>query len=133
MPGHRVQRFQWVGKTLSKLFSSNLENTLAFLEEKLLPATSNAVERNNRRHRKMQKTIYRAGTQAHIKARIAVDMFRDAHAAGRGETTHSLSLHYARAGWKKPHIVATVSHFRALLAGGRGKNPPKFPREGPSG
>lgn len=92
----RVRRFQAVGKTLSKLFSPNLEKALTFLDDKLLPATSNAVERGNRRHRKMQKTVYRVRTHAHIKARIAIDMLRDAQAAGRSQTTQS--LHYARDG-----------------------------------
>jgi hypothetical protein len=92
----RVRRFQAVGKTLSKLFSSNLEKALTFLDDKLLPATSNAVERGNRRHRKMQKTVYRVRTHAHIKARIAIDMLREAQALGRSQTTQS--LHYARDG-----------------------------------
>jgi hypothetical protein len=92
----RVRRFRKVGKTLSKLFSPNLEKALTFLDDKLLPATSNAVERGNRRHRKMQKSVYRVRTQAHLAARIASDMLRDAHAAGRAQTTQS--LHYARDG-----------------------------------
>jgi hypothetical protein len=53
----RVRRFQWVGKTLQKLFSPNLQKALTFLDDKLLPSTSNAVERGYRRHRKMQKTV----------------------------------------------------------------------------
>jgi len=92
----RVKRFESVGKTLSKLFSPNLEKALTFLDDKLLPATSNAVERGNRRHRKMQKTVYRVRTQAHIKARIALDMLRDAQAIRRSLTTRS--LHHAREG-----------------------------------
>jgi len=92
----RVRRFQAVGKTLSKLFSSNLEKALTFLDDKLLPATSNAVERGNRRHRKMQKTVYRVRTHAHIRGRIAIDMLREAQALGRSQTTQS--LHYARDG-----------------------------------
>jgi len=92
----RVRRFQSVGKTLDKLFSPNLEKALTFLDDKLLPATSNAVERGNRRHRKMQKTVYRVRTQAHIKARIALDMLRDAQAFRRSQTTRS--LHHARDG-----------------------------------
>jgi hypothetical protein len=92
----RVRRFQWVGKTLSKLFSPNFEKALTFLDDKLLPATSNAVERGNRRHRKMQKTVYRVRTQAQINARIAIDMLREAQAVGRSQT--SQSLHYARDG-----------------------------------
>jgi hypothetical protein len=92
----RVRRFRKVGKTLGKLFSPNLEKALIFLDDSLLPATSNAVERGNRRHRKMQKTVYRVRTQQHIHARIATDMLRDAQATGRFDTTHT--LHHARAG-----------------------------------
>ena len=92
----RVRRFRKVGKTLSKLFSPNLEKALTFLDDSLLPATSNAVERGNRRHRKMQKTVYRVRTQQHIHARIAIDMLRDAQATGRFDTTQT--LHHARAG-----------------------------------
>ena len=92
----RARRFRKVGKTLSKLFSPNLEKALTFLDDSLLPATSNAVERGNRRHRKMQKTIYRVRTQQHIHARIAIDMLRDAQATGRFDTTQT--LHHARAG-----------------------------------
>jgi len=52
--------------------------------------------RGNRRHRKMQKTVYRVRTQQHIHARIAIDMLRDAQAAARFDTTQT--LHHARAG-----------------------------------
>ena len=85
----RVQQFQGVGKTLSKLFSPTLEKSLTFLDDSLLPSTSNAVERGNRRHRKMQKTVYRVRTQANIDCRIALDMQRDDQAASR---THTLNL-----------------------------------------
>jgi hypothetical protein len=54
-----VKRFQWIGDTLNKIFSPTLDKALTFLDDKLLPATSNAVERGNRRHRKMQKSVYR--------------------------------------------------------------------------
>src|SRR5712691_27601 len=54
-----VSRFTWIGDTLKKGFSPTLEKALTFLDDKLLPATSNAVERGNRRHRKMQKSVYR--------------------------------------------------------------------------
>jgi len=93
---HRVARFRQVGKTLAKLFSPNLEKALTFLDDRCLPATSNAVERGNRRYRKMQKTIYRTRTQHSIRARIALDMLRDARAKPRAETT--TALHEARAG-----------------------------------
>jgi hypothetical protein len=55
----RVRRFKEIGKILRKLQSSNLEKALTFLDDKLFPSTSNAVERGNRRHRKMQKAVYR--------------------------------------------------------------------------
>lgn len=92
----RVRRFKQVGKTLSKLFSPNLEKALTFLDNSLLPSTSNAVERGFRRHRKMQKTVYRVRTQANIIGRIALDMQRDAHTATRKHTI--ATLHRARAG-----------------------------------
>jgi hypothetical protein len=92
----RVRRFRKVGKTLSKLFSPNLEKARTFLDDSLLPATSNAVERGNRRHRKMQKTVYRIRTQQHIHARIAIDILRDAQATGRFDTTQSLSGKFSR-------------------------------------
>ena len=90
----RVRRFRWIGKTLSKLFSPNLEKALTFLDDKLLPSTSNAVERGNRRHRKMQKSVYRVRTKANTSARIALDMEREERAKPRDETTHT--LHMAR-------------------------------------
>jgi hypothetical protein len=92
----RVRRFKKVGKTLQKLFSPHLEKALTFLDDKLLPSTSNAVERGNRRHRKMQKTVYRVRTQENISDRIALDMLRDAQAEGRHHTTRM--LHLARGG-----------------------------------
>ena len=92
----RVRRFKTLAQTLKKIFSPTLEKALTFLDDSLLPATSNAVERGNRRHRKMQKTIYRVRTGPHIRQRIAVDMLRDAQAQGRLLTTRT--LHYARDG-----------------------------------
>jgi len=92
----RVRRFKKVGQTLKKLFSPNLEKALTFLDDSLLPATSNAVERGNRRHRKMQKTVYRVRTRERIIERIALDMHRDAQAPGRTRTT--AALHLARTG-----------------------------------
>jgi hypothetical protein len=91
----RVRPFKAMGRTLQKLFSSNLEKALTFLNDSLLPATSNAVERTNRRHRKMQKTVYRVRTQEHIQGRIALDMQRDAQAEGRWQTLEV--LHQVRA------------------------------------
>lgn len=90
----RVRRFKKVGKTLQKLFSPNLEKSLTFLDDKLLPSTSNAVERGYRRHRKMQKTVYRVRTQPNINGRIAMDMQREERMKQREQTTKT--LHTAR-------------------------------------
>ena len=92
----RVARFAKLSKTLTKLFSCNLEKALTFLDDRLLPATSNAVERGYRRHRKMQKTVYRVRSFANLVARIALDMLREAQAAGRQLVL--AALHQARAG-----------------------------------
>ena len=91
----RVRRFRSVGQTLQKLFSANLEKALTFLDDRLLGATSNAVERGNRRFRKMQKTVYRVRAQAHLIGRIALDLLRESRADGRAKTTKT--LHRARA------------------------------------
>lgn len=96
----RVQRFTQVGKTLQPLFSANVDKALTFLDDRLLPSTSNAVERGNRRHRKLQKTVYRVRTSAHIHARLALDLFRDARAMPRAQTLQM--LHQARAAPRQP-------------------------------
>jgi len=93
---HRLQRFHPLGETLKKRFSPTLEKALTFLDDTLLPSTSHAVERGNRRYRKMQKPVYRVRTQEQIEARLALDMWREAQAAGRQHTL--ASLHHARAG-----------------------------------
>lgn len=92
----RVRRFKKLGRTLNKLNSPTLEKALTFLDDKLLPSTSNAVERGNRRHRKMQKNIYRVRTHAHISQRIALDMLRDLRRQRQRQTT--AILHLARTG-----------------------------------
>jgi Transposase len=89
-----VRRFKGLGPIFQKLQSPNLEKALTFLDDRLLGSTSNAVERGNRRHRKMQKTVYRVRTQPTISGRIALDMFRDAQSTSRAETMKT--LHHAR-------------------------------------
>ena len=86
----RVRRFRSLGKSLDKLYTPNLEKALTFLDDKLLPATSNAVERGNRRYRKMQKAIYRVRTRASLQGRLALDLQRDQHAGPRSETISCL-------------------------------------------
>lgn len=91
-----VKRFKWIGDTLNKVFSPTLDQALTFLDDKLLPATSNAVERGNRRHRKMQKSVYRVRSQVSLEGRIALDMIRESRAENRAQTTHA--LHQTRKG-----------------------------------
>ena len=92
----RVQRFTRVSQLLKGLFSANVDKALTFLDDRLLGATSNAVERGNRRYRKMQETVYRVRTYAHIVARLALDLFREASAHSRTSTLQR--LHLGRAG-----------------------------------
>ena len=90
----RLRRFRSLGQSLDKLKSPNLEKALTFLDDKHLPSNSNAVERGNRRHRKMQKSVYRVRTQISIKRRMALDLQRDQQATDCQTTTQS--LHKAR-------------------------------------
>ena len=93
----RVRRFEWVGKALQPLFSPNLEKALTFLDDRLLPSTSNAVERGNRRHRKMQRSVYSVRTREHVRQRIALDLLREMRAVGRGDTIATLHRERSRA------------------------------------
>jgi hypothetical protein len=69
-----------------------LEKALVFLDDRLLPSTSNAVERGNRRYRKAQRSVYSVRTVEHIRQRIALDMERDQRAPDRQMTTQILHL-----------------------------------------
>ena len=91
----RLRRFGRLRTVLKKLLSPGLEKALVFLDERLLGATSNAVERGNRRYRKMQKTVYRVRTRRAIEGRLALDLLRERQAQGRAGTTKT--LHKARA------------------------------------
>lgn len=92
----RLRRFKRLSQVLLKLKSPTVDRSLHFLDDKLLPSTSNAVERGNRRFRKMQKTVYRVRTLCHIRNRVSLDMFRDSHLPPRRQTIRS--LHVARDG-----------------------------------
>ena len=92
----RLQRFPQVGEILKKLFAPTLDKALTFLDDTLLPSTSHAVERGNRRYRKRPKQVDRVRTQAQLRARLALDMWREAQDEGRQQPL--ASLHLARAG-----------------------------------
>jgi hypothetical protein len=91
----RLRRFGRLHEALKKVLAPGLEKALVFLDERLLGATSNAVERGNRRYRKMQKTVSRVRTRRGIEGRLALDLQRERQGDGRAETTHT--LHEARA------------------------------------
>ena len=97
----RVRRFPKLGTALNKLKSPNLEKALVFLDDKLLEATSNAVERANRRFRKAQKSIYSARTKQHLEQRLALDMQREQGAAKRACSLKT--LHHARSNPESGH------------------------------
>lgn len=97
----RVKRLTSLGKALDKLRSPTLEKALVFLDDRLLPSTSNAVERSNRRFRKAQGSIYGARTKEHLEQRIALDMHREQRAVDRRQTVKT--LHRARAGYEHLH------------------------------
>jgi len=90
----RVRQFKKLGKSLDKLKSPTLEKALEFLDDKLLGATSNAVERSNRRFRKAQSSIYSVRTKEHLEQRLALDMHREQRAPKRQQTVKT--LHNAR-------------------------------------
>ena len=112
--GGACRRCKVLGDTLKKLFSPTLEKALTFLDDKLLPSTSNAVERGNRRYRKMQKSVYRVRTQAQIRARLALDMWREAQAEGRQHTL--ASLHKMCTGWINPVALLQSRLLRQIFA-----------------
>ena len=103
----RVKRFKQVSKTLMKLYSPNLEKALTFLDDKLLPSTSNAVERGNRRHRKMQKSIYRVRTKRSLEHRMGLDLLREMQLAGRRRACKT--LHRDRSPGRFPTAVEPVT------------------------
>jgi hypothetical protein len=90
----RVRRFQKLWKGLNKLKSPTLEKALVFLDDRLLGATSNAVERANRRFRKAQQSIYSVRTKEHVEQRLALDMQREQRTPKRQQTAET--LHRAR-------------------------------------
>ena len=79
----RVRRFKRIGKTRQKVFAPTLEKALVFLDDKPLPSTSDAVERGNRRHRKVQKTACRVRTKRNLERRMALDLLREMNGTGR--------------------------------------------------
>jgi hypothetical protein len=97
----RVRRFKRLSRALAPLNSPNLEKALLFLDDKLLGATSNAVERSNRRFRKAQQSIYSVRTKRSLEERLALDMNREQRATKRAQTLKT--LHRARSDPESSH------------------------------
>ena len=97
----RVRRLKNLGKALDKLKSPTLEKALEFLDDKLLPSTSNAVERSNRRFRKAQRAVYGVRTKRSLEQRIALDMHREQRDPNRKRAIKT--LHRARAKARRVH------------------------------
>jgi hypothetical protein len=96
----QVRDFAQLKQVLKKLYSPHLQKALTFLDDRLLPSTSNAVERGNRRHRKMQKTIYRVRTRRSLEQRLALDLQREMRLGPR--QTAAGALHRARSPGRFP-------------------------------
>lgn len=96
---HRMfHRFPQLDQIRRELASPNLGKALEFLEDPNLAATNNAVERENRRHRKRQKTIYRARTRETIAARIRFSMVHDVRPVPLNPAKDQQIQHQRRAG-----------------------------------
>lgn len=111
----RLGRCRHLGRSLDKLRSPNLAKALTVLDDKALAATSNAVERGNRRHRKMQKTIYRVRTQPALEGRLARSTSNETARPARARPPCSACTLPAPSP-RKPDFRATVSKNCAISA-----------------
>lgn len=102
----RAGRSPLMRKALARLFSPAMAKALTFLADRLLPSTSNAVERGNRRHRKMQKSTYRVRTRKNLVGRMALDLLRDQRMTARKVAMET--LHWQRRRTTRP-VRRTVS------------------------
>lgn len=103
----RAHRFRSLRRALIRLFSPAMPQALTFLDDKFLPSTSNAVERGNRRHRKMQKSTYRVRTRSNLVGRMALDLLRDRRLRTREDAIKA--LHRQR---RRPNRVTTLPVHR---------------------
>lgn len=78
----------------SSLLGPCIERSLIYLDHPQLPGTSNAVERSNRRYRKMQKSVYRVRSRRRMQGRLALDLLREQRWRQRQESL--LTLHRSR-------------------------------------
>jgi hypothetical protein len=86
----RVRRFKKLGQALNKLKGPVREKAREFLGDKLLGATSNAVERANRRFRKARGSISSVRAKGHLEQRLALGRHREPRAPKRRQTLKAL-------------------------------------------
>lgn len=86
----RVQRRANLDGVLK--FTSAFKKSLTFLDHPEMPRTTNAVERSNRRYRKMQKSVYRVRVRRQVVGRIAMDLERESAFGWREQECRSLYL-----------------------------------------
>jgi hypothetical protein len=100
---------------LKKLLSPGREKALVSLDERLLGPTSNAVERENWRYRKMQKTVYRVRARRRIEGRLALDLLREGGSGPRPDQDDQ-DLARGESGLiRSPSFLATASDCRTVL------------------
>jgi hypothetical protein len=85
-------------KRIAFQISDSAGKALEFLDDPDLAATNNVVERENRRHRKRQKTIYRARTRETSAARIRFSMVHDLRPAPLYPSKHQETQPKRKAG-----------------------------------
>src|SRR5262249_22649668 len=90
----RVGRYPRLGKLLGQLDSPNLAKARTFFHDELLEATAHALERGNRRDRRVQKAVYRVRKQEALRRRLALDLQRERQTSEREDTL--ATLHQAR-------------------------------------
>lgn len=120
----RVTRFRRLRRVLGTLFAPGIEKALTFLDDTLLPSTANAVERGNRRHRKMQRAIYRTRTRENLVGRMALDLRREQRPS------------HARDPWQRSTSAVGPARRRTecrVTARGRPHRPPQAAAEGRPG
>jgi transposase-like protein len=76
----KLEQQAGLGAVLSSLLGPSIEKSLTYLDHPQMASTSNAVERSNRGHRKMQKSVYRVRTQRNLQRRLALDLLREQRA-----------------------------------------------------
>lgn len=79
-----------LGTDLSSLLGPCIEKSLVYLDHPQLPGTSNAVERSNRRYRKMQKSVYRVRKRSQMEGRLALDLLREQRGEQRSRSLRTL-------------------------------------------